>query len=523
VSASATSRTFPFKIVLAWSCLVAPLIYLYWEVFQSLGRTWVHVPSYSHGFFVPFVSLWMIWEYRHRLTSIKATPNFLLGMPLMIGACLLLIFGKASMVNIVQQGSLLVMICGMILLICGNHYMAVLSMPVAYLILMFPFLDGLFRQIQWPFQLLSAQMAVAMLKELGIPVLLEDNYIVLPSITLEVVRACSGIHYMVSIIAIVVPLMFIFHRHKGARLLLVCIAVFIGISVNWLRLVLIALWVYYGGENLHGPGHIFQGMFVSVFGFFVLFLAAWGLGKLTAKSPSNGKPSSEKETAAIHYDDRDKVKIAKAWLTALAIILATAGYTYLHSVKPVTLSNDLRNLPTAFGTWRLVNSSRNFLEVFNTREADETFKGIYRNREGARVHLYIAYFELQRQGKEIIHSNLQDLYDVSEGIKITADSVDELPVYTALSSLEGKTVLSYYWYDINGRQFGNNAMAKIYSAVDVVFNKRSNAAIIGVSMPVATKENQYEQEEIIMEFIRESFPVISRHLLNVAADYSDGI
>ena len=161
-----------FFLILAGFSLCAVFIIVYREVILSLFQAWLNVSAYSHGFLVPIVSLYIVWIYRDELSLSDISPNLFTGTTVLLVAGSLLVLGEASMTGIVQQFSILVAICGIIILLLGTRFMKVWTVPVLYLVLMLPVLDGLFRKIQWPFQLLSAKMAVAILQIFDIPVVL---------------------------------------------------------------------------------------------------------------------------------------------------------------------------------------------------------------------------------------------------------------------------------------------------------------------------------------------------------------
>lgn len=488
-------------------CFSGIFLYLYKDVFSALIQSWINVPAHSHGFFVPLVSLYIVWEYRQRIALEKISPNLFLGAFVLFFSCLLLLFGKASMVNIVQQGSMLVMVCGLIILLLGFHFMKFLWIPVGYLLLMFPFLDGLIRQIQWPFQLLSANMAVAVLQGLGIPVLLTDNYIQLPEITLEVARACSGIQYMVSTIAIVIVLMILFMQKTWARVLLFIVAVFVGITTNWLRVILVSLWVYYGGKTVHGPGHILQGLFISVFGFLVLFTVAFFLRRITSSPESTIEVMLQTKRPKIGLLEEKKVRLA--WVIALSMVAGTALYSYFLSVvRPVPLPVDFSGLTKTIRDWRSSENDMHVFPHFYLRSADDVLNRVYRSAAGEEVTLYIGYFKSQWQGKEIIHSDLQRLYDDSYAVQIDVGHGDFLSVNKVLVEEKGHRYLAMYWYNINGRNVGSNFFGKIYSGIDSLIFKGSNGAFIGVSIEVNDEGILGKYSADLTGFIREVLPSV---------------
>jgi exosortase len=199
----------------------------------------------------------------------------------MLMSSLMLMTGNIGGVLIFQELSLIIMIPGLILMLFGTRYLMVLVLPLAYLILMVPILDEVIDRVHWPFQIFSARMGSTILRIFDIPFFLRSNYFELPSMTLEVAEECSGVRYLMSIIAIGIPLAYFTQRGWLRKVALVIIAVITAILTNGVRVTLIVIWAYYyGAKDIHGPFHMFQGLFVSIVGFVFLFVWAWLLPKI---------------------------------------------------------------------------------------------------------------------------------------------------------------------------------------------------------------------------------------------------
>src|SRR5206468_670743 len=256
--------------------LLGCLCLLYGPVLVGLGHMWWEHDRLD-GFLIPLISLYMIWQKREELRNVQVKPATSWGLSLATLAGFLLVVGDLGSIAILQEISLITMIVGLVLLLLGKAFLKTFSLPIAYLCFAFSIIGELFGPLHRPFQLLTAKMAVTFLQMLGFPALAGQHYIVLPGMTLEVVKGCSGVTYLVSIIAIGLPLAYLTLRTWWSRVTLILSAVVIGIIANWARVVLIAIWAYLGGDNLHGPFHIFQGMFVAWAGYVMLFAGAWGL------------------------------------------------------------------------------------------------------------------------------------------------------------------------------------------------------------------------------------------------------
>lgn len=260
--------------------LVGAFLFAYWRVMPLFLRTWSRDDN-SHGFLIPIIVFYLIWIDREKLRGFSIQPNLLGGIILTLTGSFMLLMGDMGGIATAMELSLILVIPGLILLLLGTKYLINLSFPLSYMILMVPVLDFVVRKIHFPFQIFSAMLGSALLGMLNIPVFLRNQYIELPNITLEIAEACSGIRYLVSIIALSIPLAYFTQKSWWYRAVLVTVAIIIGILANGVRIGLIGFWAYYfGGLDIHGPFHIFQGLFVSVVGFIFLIIWTWLLYKI---------------------------------------------------------------------------------------------------------------------------------------------------------------------------------------------------------------------------------------------------
>jgi exosortase/archaeosortase family protein len=144
------------------------------------------------------------------------------------------------------------MIVGLMLSLAGTQFLSVLRLPVGYLFFMLPLFGQAILSLRWPLQLLTARMAVLILQMLSIPAQLNENYVVLPNIILRVASSCSGARYLVSIIAVSIPIAYLTLRRRRNQIALIALALAIGVFANWARVVFIGLWAYSGGQVVHG-------------------------------------------------------------------------------------------------------------------------------------------------------------------------------------------------------------------------------------------------------------------------------
>ena len=145
---------------------------------------------------------------------------------------------------------------------------------------MVPWFDDLMDRVYGPFQLISAKLGVFFLRIFGYPVFLNEIHIELPNINLVVAEECSGIRFLISILAIAVPLAYLTQKSWRRWGIIVVSTFFITMLVNGARVAFAGIMGNgYGVELLHGPGHIFRGWFVAQIGVIVLFIISWACGK----------------------------------------------------------------------------------------------------------------------------------------------------------------------------------------------------------------------------------------------------
>jgi len=228
--------------------LIGVFVLLYSSVLRDLAGIWWTRDDYSHGFLILPISLYLVWAKRPELGQLPVKPNGVWGLCLLVAAGILLLLGMAARVLVLSGVSFVAMIVGLVLLLLGNAYVKALAFPIGYIVLMIPIFDEVLAPLQWPLQLLTASMSGQLLQMLGVSALVEQQYIVLPRTTLEVATLCSGTNYLISIIAIGLPLAYLTLRTWGSRVALMLFAVAVGVSANWVRVALIGMWAHSGGD-----------------------------------------------------------------------------------------------------------------------------------------------------------------------------------------------------------------------------------------------------------------------------------
>jgi len=263
--------------------LGAALIWLYAPVLWRLVGQWMHDPNYSHGFFVPAFSLFVLWQDKARLSSLPLKPAWS-GMLLLVAAVGILTAGVLGAELFLSRFSFLLAVAGLVVLLYGWNHLRAAVFPWLFLLFMIPIPAVIFNQVTFPLQLLASKVAAVTLPLLGVPVLREGNVIQLPAMALEVAEACSGIRSLMSLATLAVIYGYLLEPRNSIRLVLAVASIPIAVVANSSRIVGTGLLVqYWDPEKAEGFFHTFSGWLIFVVSLALLFLLHRSLQKIWSK------------------------------------------------------------------------------------------------------------------------------------------------------------------------------------------------------------------------------------------------
>ncbi len=277
---SITSYRIP---LLKLSIIVACLLLLYFRVLQGLVSDWLHLPDFSHGFLIPIVSLYFVYERRKQLSALNRSGSWT-GFGLLLLGIVLLLFGNLATEYFTMRFSILVVLGGMVLFLLGKECFGNLLFPIAFLIFMIPIPSVLLDRVTFPMQLFASKAAAKSLYLIGIPALREGNVILLANTSLEVAEACSGIRSLLSLLALSVVFAYFSQNSTWKRILLVLSTFPIAIIANAARVAGTGILAHhYGNKVAQGFFHGFSGWILFV----VAFVCLFAVGSVLSRAGTN--------------------------------------------------------------------------------------------------------------------------------------------------------------------------------------------------------------------------------------------
>lgn len=232
---------------------------------------WSHDEDMGHILIVPFIAGWIAWRDRGSWLRRELRPTWWGFVPLAFAA-LLGYLAVAGAGKFISCAGLLCAVVGIILVLGGPGVLRALVFPLLLLLFMLPKLAILYNQITLPMQLLATRLAELALSAGGLHVVRNGNLLQLPTFSVSVVEACSGIRYLLSLSFLAV--VYADFAGSGAWIRLATMAAMapVAILANALRIAATALLGTVNPQWAEGSVHVACGWVI-----FVLAMAA-GVG-----------------------------------------------------------------------------------------------------------------------------------------------------------------------------------------------------------------------------------------------------
>jgi exosortase len=259
---------FPWAAV-AWFGLL--LLACYGEVLLHLAGQWSEDENMGHGFFVPLVAAYIVWQRRQELMDVKTEPNWW-GLALIGWGAAQLYIATLGAELFLARTSFLISLTGAVLLVGGLPVLRIVAFPLFLLLFMIPIPAIIYNVVTFRLQLLASRMAETALTLLGVPVLREGNILELASQRLSVVEACSGIRSLLTLSFLSLVYAYFFDARVWMRWVLFVATVPIALVANASRVTVTGLLSEVNPELAEGIFHTASGWVIFMVGLGLLMV-----------------------------------------------------------------------------------------------------------------------------------------------------------------------------------------------------------------------------------------------------------
>lgn len=259
------------------------LVIVYLPALFELVTTWAQDDNYSHGFLVPVVSLWLLWNKRVALkAAVQSTDNN--GLVLLAVSMVLFVLGNGGAEYFTVRVSFVMAVFGLVWYLFGREVVKLAWFELAFLVFMIPIPYVIYYSLTFPMQLLASKITAGILSSIGMQVFRQGNILNLGGdISLEVAEACSGMRSLMSLLALGALFAYMTQKRLAGKILLFASTIPIAVVANVFRVFVTALLATTVTADVTAePMHSIMGLSVFVVSF-ILMLIVGGILKAVFK------------------------------------------------------------------------------------------------------------------------------------------------------------------------------------------------------------------------------------------------
>jgi exosortase A len=453
------------------------LLWQYRQTFITMVGIWERSGTFAHAFLVPPIALWLVWRQRERLGRLNPKPLPWALLPVALCALAWLV-GEVAGVNALTQLAVTALLVLAVPALLGWPAARLLAFPLGFLFFMVPVGEFVMpTMMDW-----TADVTVATLRVIGIPVYREGLQFVIPTGSWSVVEACSGVRYLIASFMVGTLFAYLNYNSNKRRFAFVIFSLAVPVVANWGRAVMIVLLGHYSGNTIAvGVDHLIYGwvFFGVVIGIMFVVGARWAEPEL-ALPPLGATDSAwaAQRPAPLQW----WVAVALALVLSLPPMLAQRW-------QNADVSTPTLQLPDLPGTVPSAEGQPLHQPFFENPRAQAT--RVYGQGEAA-ITVHVAFYRQQTYGRKLVNSqnvlvkSEDDQWrQISRGTTTLQVNGQPLSLRTAelrRGSLAGVSagqtlqVRQLYW--VNGRLTTNDHLAALLGVAGQLSGQGDDAAAL---------------------------------------------
>ena len=501
----------------SWAGLVLSLavaIYIYSDTLSFLLDNWLYDDNYSHGLFIPAISLFLIWNARRELWPHVGRGSWW-GAIIVAAAGVLFVVGEAGTLHFLLHISFWMLLIGLTVCVVGVQGARTIAFPLLYLLTAIP-LPGLLHQtLSGQLQLLSSSLGVGCLQFIGVMAYRDGNVIDLGPIQLQVVEACSGLRYLFPLVSLSLLCAYLYQERFWKRAVVFLSSVPIAILLNGFRIGAIGVLVdNLGPSAAEGFGHFFEGWIFFVASLGLVLGEMWLLGCASAGAPKKdwsqllrlkGSGLSEPMPgASVRTNIRTLGTSPQIWCSfGLIGILAIGSSALVKSEEIIPSRSSLLDFRMQLGSWHgaPLAMEKQYLDVL---KLDDYLLANFANDRQI-VNLYVGYYGSQQKGRTP-HSPAACIpgggwaINSLEVVDVRRPAGSAFPVNRAVIQKGEEKQLVLYWFKQRDRLLAQEGLVKFYLFWDAVVKHRSDGALVRLVTPILSQDDEAAAERRLLEF-----------------------
>ena len=509
---------------LIWGALIisAALIgMIFYDGLELMITYWSTREEYSHGFIIPFITVFLIWQKKDQLEKIEFNGSWL-GVLIVVIGLVIFFLSELGGVYTVMQYSFLLTLYGVVYSFLGGRAFKVILMPLLILAFMLPLPNFLYNDLSAQLQLISSQIGVAFIRLFDISVYLEGNVIDLGGYQLQVVEACSGLNYLFPLMTLGFIAAYFFTGAFWKKAVVFLSTIPITVLMNSFRIGAIGVTVeYWGPEMAEGFLHDFEGWFVFMGCVGILLIEMWILARIGPnKLPLREAfgldfPEPTPEEAQINRRHVPRQVIA----VSIILVIALSGALLIEQrEETIPDRKQFVLFPLELDQWKGKGLAMERIYIDKLKLSDYVLTD-YTGTDGVPINFYSAYYESQRKDSTTHspsacipgggwHISSHEKHDVS-GVAVGGVP---LKVNRLVIQKDDVKQLVYYWFQQRGRIITSETILKWYFFVDAVSRNRTDGALVRLTTVILPGQDIDVADARLHKFAESISPLLQEYV-----------
>lgn len=487
------------------------LLYSYWPVLHKLNFQWSKDDN-SYCFLVVPVFLYLLWEVKDDFRFGEFCWS-LTGIVTAVISVLIIVVGELGSIETLLFLGLWGCAVSIIISMYGLRRSLHLAFPILILLFIVPMPPFINRLLTFEMKMAASTLSVEMMRAVGMTVLQDGNIIDLGISKMQVVDACSGLRYIVSMLLMSLLIGHFFLTGLWRKVLLVLVVYPLSIFINGLRIFIAGLFVVNGYSRFNeGVYHEVQGVVAFLAAGLVLLLLAGVLKKIG--------PRGRKRKIQDRGCRKARGPVAAFIMTIfLCLLFVGSGWGLKNMSVAMTIPErtTFSSFPMQIGGWQ---GDRQFLskEILDSLWADDYVNAIFTHPEFKNViYVLIPYYEYQGT-RHTAHAPQSCLLGGGWALtsnttrKIAVEPDREIEVGLLTMKKGDMHMLASYFFLQRGRVISSPWWNKFYLMWDAFTRKRTDGALVRVEMTMPPGQELAEAEARLDEFMAKLWPLLSRYV-----------
>jgi exosortase A len=469
---------------------IVALVAIFWSTASGMVHIWYHFETYTHGFLIVPITLWLVWQKRRHLAAYEPQPSPLF-LVMLAGALAAWVLARLTGVQVVEQAAFVAVLISTVATLVGYQVSRFLMFPLLFLFFAVPMGEDLVP----PMMEFTATFTVAALELTGIPVYRDGLFFSLPTGDWSVVEACSGVRYLIASVTLGVMYAYITYHTLWKRLLFIALSAIVPIFANGVRAYLIVMIGHLSSmEYATGVDHLVYGW---VFFGLVMFLLFW-IGSYWQESeppPVAVAPPRDMSVTAVSTLVSAMVVVAVSLSVSASWMAGRAM-----SIEP-TIHGELALSEAGHGWQVLQEASPPWATLHHPNAMAINQRMLKR---GADVRLQAVLYPHQQQGLEAISFDNRmagegaRMVDLGQHLVRVGSEQFSAVQEKAVIRLNGvdEEFLVWRWYRVAGSSLSNRYHGKAIEALARIYPGRADGAWIAISTPLVAGETGQSQARL---------------------------